>query len=287
MFHRIAIVLIILLFAHQLVGQDFAGVWQGMLIPASNDMDKADVIYITIRQSNVQLDGKSRIELMDQTVFSIKTFSGKQEGNKLLLSEKQVMSLSNTRTDPKCKLDFELEYVAESAYLKGKFNSSDCKRYSGTVILYRSKMSFNEEKNPTATHQWKKQFVRDYKKGYAAPEIRELERKNFVFKPIYFDHDQHDIKPEYFDYLNKMARVLDGHSDLRIKVTGHTDAVGSDEYNIGLSERRARAIKAYFLSQGIPADKLEIDFKGKRQPIDSNETPEGKQRNRRVDFEFI
>jgi outer membrane protein OmpA-like peptidoglycan-associated protein len=184
-------------------------------------------------------------------------------------------------------LNFELSYDEETGYLKGKYESSDCRRVMGSVILYRSKMNFNQDKEPTATHLWKALLARDYKKGYPSPEIREIERNNFKFQPIFFDHDKSEIKPEFYDYLNKIARVLDGHSDLRVKVTGHTDAVGSDAYNIGLSERRAKAIVDYFLTQGIKEDKLEFDFKGKRMPAATNETPEGKQRNRRVDFEFI
>lgn len=265
----------------------FSGVWQGMLIPANNDMNQADVIYLTIEEKDGKIEGKSRVERMDQSVFAIKTFFGTIEGNQLSFSEKHILSSSNDRNDPKCKLEVKLIYEESSAYLKGEFVSSDCKRSGGTLLLFRSNMSFNEDKKPTSTHQWKKRCVEDLKKGYPAPEIRAIERKNFVFQPIFFDHDEFEIHPEYFEYLNKMARVVDGHSDLRVRVTGHTDAVGSDNYNIGLSERRARAIKAYFLSRGITVDKLEIDFKGKHQPIDTNETPEGKQRNRRVDFEFI
>src|SRR5690554_6956027 len=78
-----------------------------------------------------------------------------------------------------------------------------------------------------------------------------------------------------------MARVLDGIHDLRVEITGHTDAVGTDQYNIGLSERRAKAIQNYFKSRGIEPEKLEIDFKGKREPVDTNKTKEGKQRKDR------
>ena len=84
-----------------------------------------------------------------------------------------------------------------------------------------------------------------------------------------------------------MARVVNGHSDLRIKIIGHTDADGSDIYNIDLSARRAKAIQEYFLKCGLESFKLVIDFKGEKMPIDNNQTSEGKQHNRRVDFQFI
>ncbi len=84
-----------------------------------------------------------------------------------------------------------------------------------------------------------------------------------------------------------MIRVVDGHSDLRIKVTGHTDADGSDTYNLDLSKRRAEALIQFFIVNGLSRERIEIDFKGEADPIDDNATPEGKQRNRRVDFSFI
>lgn len=84
-----------------------------------------------------------------------------------------------------------------------------------------------------------------------------------------------------------MIRVVDGHTDLRIKVTGHTDADGSDEYNIELSKKRAQSLIDFFVANGLSKDRIEIDFKGEKAPIDSNDTPEGKQHNRRVDFSFI
>lgn len=267
--------------------QELAGVWQGMMIAPGNNYEKADVLYLELAISDGEVTGFSRVELVNRSEFAIKQLSGELKGNSLTLSEKYITNSSNTRNDPKCKLNYELSYDKETGYLKGAYESSDCRRVNGTIVLYRSKMSFNQEKEPSATHMWKTLLARDYAKGYPSPEFREEERKNFAFQPIYFDHDKSEIKPEFYDYLNKIARVLDGHSDLRVKVTGHTDAVGSDAYNIGLSERRAKAIIDYFLIQGIKDDKLEFDFKGKRMPAATNNTSEGKQRNRRVDFEFI
>jgi outer membrane protein OmpA-like peptidoglycan-associated protein len=136
-------------------------------------------------------------------------------------------------------------------------------------------------------HSWMKFFINDLSKGYNAPAIREIERKSFVFQPIYFDYDKAEIRPEYHDFLIKMIRVVDGHTDLRIKVTGHTDADGSDAYNVDLSKKRAQALIDFFVANGLSKDRIEIDFKGESLPVDSNSTPEGKQHNRRVDFAFI
>lgn len=281
------ILFILLIIAFNTTAQDLSGTWSGVLISNGQEIEKADVIYLDISKSGDQITGLSRVELLDDTDFSVKAFEGKQSGNTLTLFEKTGRRSSNTRNAPVCKLNYELEYNDSSAYLKGTFISTDCRNFQGEVVFFRSDHKVTIEKEPESTHLWKYRFVKSYKKGYPAPEVMKKEQQAFKFQPIYFDHDKSEIKPEFYAYLNKMARVLDGIHDLRVEITGHTDAVGTDQYNIGLSERRAEAIRDYFKKQGIEAEKLEIDFKGKRQPIDTNSTKAGKQRNRRVDFKFI
>lgn len=266
---------------------DFKGEWKGVLKYSYQSLEEADVVFFTLSGSADNIEGKSRIEILNTEDFAVKTVKGKLDENHLTLTEEYLKSSTHSRVAPKCKLVYEMVYDDSTGYFKGNFRSTDCRNKIGEIILFRTDEEFNDEEKFTATHYWKQQFVRDYNKGYPAPEVREKERENFEFEPIYFDHDKSEIRPEHYDYLNKMARILDGIHDLRVEVIGHTDAVGTDEYNVGLSKRRAKAIKDYFKSQGIEPDKLEIDFKGEREPVDSNNTPDGKQRNRRVDFRFI
>lgn len=283
-FYLLALILFVSPVLH--VQENLEGLWRGAIINAYQDVESADVIYIYI-DSTDQLNGLARIEKLNSEDFALKNFTGKIKNDEIQIKEQYIKSSTHSRDAPKCKLDYNLKYNSETGYLKGSYISSDCRNKVGEIILYRSEGDINTEKDPKATHYWKYQFAANYVKGYPAPEILEKEKENFEFKPIYFDHDKSEIKPEFHEYLNKMAWIIDAIHDLRIKVIGHTDAVGTDAYNIGLSERRAKSIKAYFLSRGIEEDKLEIDFKGERMPIDTNKTPEGKQRNRRVDFEFI
>ena len=153
--------------------------------------------------------------------------------------------------------------------------------------MYRSNAVFSSN-DMIKLHQSRRDiFINYLNKKRQAPEIREKERKNFVFEPIYFDYDKDELKAEYFNYLSEMARIVLDHTDLRIKMTGHTDADGSDAYNKDLSQRRAKAIQDFFIKQGIPIHKIVIDFKGESEPVDNNKTDNGKQRNRRVDFNFI
>lgn len=269
------------------MAQDLSGTWSGILSTNGQSLEKADVIYLKIDKTGEEITGITRIELLNDIEFAVKSFEGKQEENVLTLTEKLVRRSSNSRKSPVCKLNYELHYDDSTAYLKGTFVSSDCRHKQGEVVFFRSDHQVNMEVKPESTHLWKQRFVIAYNKGYPAPEVLRREQQNFKFQPIYFAHDEAVIQPQFFDYLNKMVRILDAIHDLRIEITGHTDAVGTDEYNIGLSERRAKAIQDYFEEKGIDPEKLEIDFKGKREPVDTNETKEGKQRNRRVHFKFI
>ncbi|WP_107038244.1 OmpA family protein [Brumimicrobium mesophilum] len=282
-----AILFILLCISFCSNAQDFSGNWSGIIITNGQDIKDADVIYLEISSNVNKVSGLSRIELLDEVEFAVKAYEGTIKRNTISISEKTLKRSSNTRKSPVCKLTYELEFDDSTAYLKGRFKSTDCRNNQGEIVLFRSDHNVSTEKDPQSTHLWKHRFVKAYNKGYPAPELMKIEQQNFKFQPIYFDHDMSEIKPEFYSYLNKMARVLDGIHDLRVEITGHTDAVGTDLYNIGLSERRAKAIREYFKNQGIEPEKLEIDFKGKRQPIDTNKTKEGKQRNRRVDFKFI
>src|SRR5215813_6822100 len=84
--------------------------------------------------------------------------------------------------------------------------------------------------------------------------------------------------------LAKVSGIVVAHPGLHLEVEGHTDSVGGDEYNQQLSERRAGAVRDYLVGQGIPADAIVSRGLGKTQPVASNDTPEGRQQNRRVEL---
>ena len=84
--------------------------------------------------------------------------------------------------------------------------------------------------------------------------------------------------------LAKVSGIVLAHPGLHLDVEGHTDGVGSDEYNMQLSQRRAEAVRSYFIEQGVPQDAIVAHGYGKTQPVASNDTPEGRQQNRRVEL---
>jgi len=282
------IFLFLLFVADQVVSQtDFNGVWQGIMVKDGFKNEQASILFADFKVNKGSVEGKTRDEIVDSDLYAVKKIKGTCKNNEIKFNQFVIEKKKNSSKTNWCNIDADLFYNDSTGYLEGRYTSSDCKRNSGKIILYRSKASFSATDTPALSHSWFKPFINDLKKGYNAPMIRDEERKNFQFQPIYFDHDKAEIKSEYNDFLIRMTRVVDGHTDLRIKVTGHTDADGSDAYNIDLSKRRAQALIDFFVAHGLSQDRIQIDFKGESAPIDNNSTPEGKQHNRRVDFAFI
>jgi OOP family OmpA-OmpF porin len=102
---------------------------------------------------------------------------------------------------------------------------------------------------------------------------------------IEFDVDKSDIKPGYHDELAKGAAFIRKYSDQKILVAGHTDSTGNEPYNEALSQRRAESVRSYLVENfKLDGDKLFARGFGEKAPIASNDTAEGRQRNRRVEL---
>jgi OOP family OmpA-OmpF porin len=101
---------------------------------------------------------------------------------------------------------------------------------------------------------------------------------------IHFEFDKATLKPEALAILDQAAALLKKHERVVVEVAGHTDSKGSEEYNQGLSERRATAVKDYLNSRGVKASRLTSRGYGESRPVASNDTDEGRAENRRVEL---
>jgi OmpA-OmpF porin, OOP family len=108
-----------------------------------------------------------------------------------------------------------------------------------------------------------------------------------VLNNVFFDFDKATLKPESFPELNRVAGFLSNQARVQIQIAGHTDAVGSEQYNLDLSKRRANSVVQYLYDKGIPKEKINAVFFGESKPIDTNATKEGRQKNRRVEFKIL
>ena len=102
---------------------------------------------------------------------------------------------------------------------------------------------------------------------------------------ILFAFNSAAIKPESTPTLDEIGTMLQDHGELRIRIEGHTDSTGEDEYNQTLSDERAAAVRQFLIDEyGIDASRLEAQGFGESSPVDTNDTPEGQQNNRRVEL---
>ena len=108
------------------------------------------------------------------------------------------------------------------------------------------------------------------------------ERGCWVLKRVHFDFDKFNVKPEYYPVLEEVIAILKGNPALRVEIQGHTDNRGPGPYNQTLSERRAAAVGAYLVDQNIAKERLTSKGFGLSKPIASNDTREGRAKNRRV-----
>lgn len=100
---------------------------------------------------------------------------------------------------------------------------------------------------------------------------------------ILFGFDSDKLSPAAQENLRNLAESLKKHANTEVLLVGHTDSVGSDSYNQGLSERRAKAAADYLIALGLPATRIKATGRGESEPIASNDTEAGRQENRRVE----
>lgn len=120
----------------------------------------------------------------------------------------------------------------------------------------------------------------------------QLQRLAPVFKSITLDNVEFEtnsaqITRDSYPYLDDLADYLAFDTGLRIEISGHTDNVGNDDYNLTLSQKRANSIRTYLIGKGISGDRIVARGYGENQPIADNSTEEGRKRNRRIEVHVI
>lgn len=105
-----------------------------------------------------------------------------------------------------------------------------------------------------------------------------------IAKLIFFNFDSSTIKTESYKPLEEVVKLMKGQIDFKFVVEGYCDSVGSSAYNLSLSNRRAGSVKRYFISKGVPANRISAIGYGEANPIATNMTEEGRAKNRRVEI---
>jgi len=117
--------------------------------------------------------------------------------------------------------------------------------------------------------------------------IVSLEEKSIKLNNIYFDFDKYDLKQESFTELERVYKFLTDNLPVTIELSAHTDAQGSDDYNLQLSQKRAESVVNYLIAKGIDPGRLIAKGYGESQPVADNESEEGRAENRRVEMKIV
>src|SRR5690606_23374417 len=109
-----------------------------------------------------------------------------------------------------------------------------------------------------------------------------------VLRNIYFDFDKWSFKNESYNELNKLERMMQQNPNIRVEISGHTDNIGTQAYNMFLSRKRAEAVKDFLTGKGIDGRRIKATGYGESRPLASNDDErEGRELNRRVEFLVI
>lgn len=152
-------------------------------------------------------------------------------------------------------------------------------RYQGCPVPDTDKDGINDEEDKCPT-------VPGVASQQGCPEIsKEVEKTvNFSAQNIYFKTGSTNLLSKSFGPLGEVVKVLNANPNLRLKIDGHADYIGAEDYNMTLSEGRAATVKTYLVKKGIDANRLESQGFGETAPIADNKTAAGRQKNRRVEM---
>lgn len=112
-------------------------------------------------------------------------------------------------------------------------------------------------------------------------------KKIIVLQGTSFGFNSADLTPGARSILEEQAAILDMEPTVRVEIAGHSDSTGPEAYNLGLSERRAKAAEEYLISKGISPDRLKAVGYGESRPVATNDTREGRAMNRRVELNVL
>jgi outer membrane protein OmpA-like peptidoglycan-associated protein len=179
------------------------------------------------------------------------------------------------------------------------FSAADSSDPDGTITSYLWDYGDGTTANftfPRATHRYENpgtylvQLTVEDDKGATGMASQQVliseEQTRSLSADVLFDFDSSELRPgeDGIAELEPLLQEMQADSQLSATIVGHTDSIGTEQYNIGLSERRAQTVANYLMEGGISSDRLRVEGRGESEPVASNQTSEGRQQNRRVDI---
>lgn len=119
------------------------------------------------------------------------------------------------------------------------------------------------------------------------PQPPPVVKRRIVLRGVQFDFDSSEIRSDAKPVLDRAVEILGENGEVNVVVDGYTDSVGTDEYNLALSIRRAEAVYRYLVNRGIAPERLRVEGFGEARPVASNDTDSGRAQNRRVELRVM
>ncbi len=154
---------------------------------------------------------------------------------------------------------------------------------------YKKASRFRSSKKPTSTDSINVLQDKPIKKMSTKETVKPVSPlvqadSIIVLNEVLFETNSYKLKPELLPTLDSIAMYLRKQPQAEVTISGHTDNIGKESYNLNLSSQRAEAVAEYFLDKGIAPEQVTFAGFGSAQPITTNETPEGRRKNRRVEI---
>lgn len=263
--------------------QKVAGVWQGVLTQPANRNIPNYAFWLKLEVKGERVTGHTRIEIQESDAYGVASIEGEIVGDRINFREIRITSQKNFQGFEWCKKFGRLSFLPDQDALRGSWFADNCQK-GGEVILNRSQAPFNYYDNRLSTSVALGDLLKQMRAGERIEQQQsiKLEAENIEFKT-----NSAQISPRSVTYLTEnLLPLLQQNPKVKLMVSGHTDNVGDDAYNLNLSKQRAKSVVDLLIQNGIEARRLSFEGYGESRPVASNATPEGRSANRRVEFEL-
>lgn len=209
----------------------------------------------------------------------VDTFSKKEKNNESVAVNLPIYSVQGSRLNHNLSLTASISIPLRSIFGK-KQKRTEKQIYVNTTYVEpaaQERKTMSQEKQCCSLDEM-------YEMILAGEDIST--KKVCASDDITFDFDKATIRPESFEYLDKFVTVLMKFPSIKVTISGHTDNIGNDQYNLQLSRQRAEAVEDYFINCGIDPDRLSSYGYGSHRPLTDNSSAAARAMNRRVEFDI-
>jgi outer membrane protein OmpA-like peptidoglycan-associated protein len=267
------------------------GDWQGIFSQPDNTKIDNYAYWLRLQVVGQQVEGFARVEVANTDAYGVIQIKGVLGEHAITFTEGRTIREKNPTGLDWCKKFAKLRYDPQRKALIGTWYADNCKN-NGEILVFASQTAFNFHGKPVAQQSSLAELRRILKQRQDhanATQAVSLVSRKIDIEPISFLSSSYQIDGPSQQYLRAeiVPFLKEAAPTLRLMISGHTDNVGVAQNNLALSIARARSVVDLLVSEGIQASRLRYNGFGDSQPISDNATPDGRRRNRRVEFEIV